>query len=106
MVVTSHPLAVEAGLETMRSGGNAVDAAVCAALVLGVVDPMSTSLGGDCFALVWDARSKIVRALNGSGRAPARASVDALRTAGHDAVPEDGILPVTVPGALHGYEEL
>lgn len=106
MVATSHPLAVEAALETMRQGGNAVDAAVCAALVLGVVDPMSTSLGGDCFALVWDARSRIVRGLNGSGRAPARASVDALRTAGHDAVPEEGILAVTVPGALHGYEEL
>lgn len=106
MVVTSHPLAVEAGLKVLREGGNAVDAAVAAAAVLGVVDPMSTGLGGDCFALVFQASDKSLHGINGSGAAPMAASIDALKALGHDCVPERGALSVTVPGAPHAWSQL
>jgi gamma-glutamyltranspeptidase/glutathione hydrolase len=105
MVVTSHPRAVEAGIAALREGGTAVDAAVRAAAVLGVVDPMSTGIGGDCFALVWDPATGLA-GINGSGRAPRAASLDALADLGHKKMPEDGILSVTVPGALHAWDAL
>ncbi|HJL01751.1 MAG TPA: gamma-glutamyltransferase family protein [Polyangiaceae bacterium LLY-WYZ-15_(1-7)] len=106
MVVSSHPLAVEAGLEALRAGGTAVDAAVAAAAVLGVVDPMSTSLGGDVFALVWDQDAKALHGYNGSGRAPAAATLEDLRRRGHATLPERGWLPVTVPGAVDAFDAL
>lgn len=106
MVVTSHPLAVRAGLDALEAGGSAVDAAVAAACVLGVVDPMSTSLGGDAFALVWDASDHTLHAYNGSGRAPAAASAAALRARGHATTPERGWASVTVPGALEAFDAL
>ncbi len=106
MVATSHPVAVRAAVETLRDGGHAVDAAIAAALVPGVVDPMSTSLGGDAFALVWDEPARSVHAINGSGRAPARASARELCARGHATMPELGILAVTVPGALAMFEDL
>ena len=103
MVATSQPLAAVAGLRAMMEGGNAVDAAVTAAAVLGVVEPMSTGVGGDMFALVWDNRDKKVLAINGSGRAPASSSLAELRAAGHTRMPEFGAYSVTVPGAVHGW---
>lgn len=106
MVATSHPLAVEAALDVMRAGGNAVDAAVCAAAVLGVVEPMSTGIGGDCFAMVWRPGDEVPLGLNGSGRAPMLAGLEDLRRRGHGAVPERGVLSVTVPGALHAWQTL
>ncbi|MCU0674287.1 MAG: gamma-glutamyltransferase, partial [Myxococcota bacterium] len=105
-VVTSHPRAVEAGVAALEAGGSAVDAAVAAACVLGVVDPMSTSLGGDCFAIVWDAAERTLHGFNGSGRAPALASADELRGRGLSAVPTRGWPSVTVPGALDAYARL
>jgi len=106
MVATSHPLAVDAAVDVLRNGGNAVDAAVCAAAVLGVVEPMSTGIGGDCFALCWRPGDRAPVALNGSGRAPVLASIDAAADRGHRSIPETGILPVTVPGALHAWQTL
>jgi gamma-glutamyltranspeptidase/glutathione hydrolase len=103
MVCTSQPLASSAGAQVLRQGGNAVDAAVCAAAVLGVVEPHSTGIGGDCFLLVWNAAEQKLYGLNGSGRAPAAASLEALGERGLDGMPMLGILPVTVPGALDAW---
>ncbi len=106
MAATSQPLAAVAGLRMMLQGGNAVDAAVAAAAVLNVVEPMSTGVGGDMFALVWNNRDKKVSAINGSGRAPAAASLQELRSKGFDWMPGSGVHTVTVPGAVHGWETL
>ena len=106
MVATSQPLAAVAGLRIMMQGGNAVDAAVATAAVLNVVEPVSTGVGGDMFALVWDNKEKKVLALNGSGRAPAAASLEELKSAGHQRMPGTGVHSITVPGAVHGWETL
>jgi gamma-glutamyltranspeptidase/glutathione hydrolase len=106
MVVTSQPLAVEAGLELLEAGGSAVDAAVAAAAVLTVVDPRSTGLGGDVFALCWQAGDRGPTGLASAGVAPAGLTMDALRRAGHATMPIDGPWSVTVPGAPAGWEAL
>jgi gamma-glutamyltranspeptidase/glutathione hydrolase len=105
MVCTSQPLASAAGVEMLRRGGNAVDAAVCAAAVLGVVEPFSTGIGGDCFMLIWNAAQRQLVGLNGSGRAPAGLSLDRLRNRGLNEVPVHGMLPVTIPGAVDAWCE-
>ncbi|MCE5333633.1 MAG: gamma-glutamyltransferase family protein [Desulfobacteraceae bacterium] len=97
MVATSQPLAAQAGLEILKKGGNAIDAAVAAAACLTVVEPTSNGIGGDAFALVWTG-SKIY-GLNSSGPAPKMLSLDALKRAGHKEMPRLGVSPVTVPGA-------
>ena len=106
MVATSQPLAAMAGLRILMDGGNAVDAAVATAAVLNVVEPESTGVGGDMFALVWDQKEKSVRALNGSGRAPGAASIDELKSQGHRTMPDSGPYSVAVPGTVHGWETL
>ncbi|HEX6207650.1 MAG TPA: gamma-glutamyltransferase [Actinomycetota bacterium] len=106
MVATSHPLGVDAGLGAIEAGGNAVDAAVAAAAVLAVVDPPSTGIGGDLFALVWPVGSPSPQALAAAGCAPAGLSVDALRDAGYGSMPGDGAWTVTVPGGVAGWAEL
>lgn len=102
-VATSQPLAAQAGLRILLAGGNAVDAAVATAAVLNVVEPVSTGIGGDMFALIWDGRH--LHSLNGSGRAPAALTVAWLQAQGLDQVPTFGPLPVTVPGAVDGWCE-
>ncbi len=106
MVATSQPLAAQAGLQTMLAGGNAVDAAVAAAAMLAVVEPTGTGMGGDCFALVYSAAMREVRALNGSGRAPAALDPARLRAAGWASMPQRGALTVTVPGAVEAWARL
>ena len=100
-VATSQPLAAQAGLRTLLAGGNAVDAAVATAAVLNVVEPVSTGIGGDMFALIWDGRR--LHSLNGSGRAPAALTLDWLHRQGLERVPTLGPLPVTVPGTVDGW---
>ena len=106
MVATSQPLAAMAGLRMLMNGGNAVDAAIASAAALNVVEPMSTGMGGDMFALVWNNQEKKVRAINGSGRAPQAASLQELREKGNHRMPDFGVHSITVPGAVHGWETL
>jgi gamma-glutamyltranspeptidase/glutathione hydrolase len=105
MVCASVPDASAAGVAMLARGGNAIDAAIAAAAVLCVVEPMMTGIGGDAFVLYAPAEGPLV-GLNGSGRAPAAATLDAYRARGLSAVPERGILSVTVPGAVHAWETL
>ncbi|HCI85900.1 MAG TPA: gamma-glutamyltransferase, partial [Dehalococcoidia bacterium] len=91
----------------LRDGGNAIDAAVATAAVLNVVEPMSTGIGGDMFALIWDKNERKVASLNGSGRQATAANVDDVRKAGFDSIPNnlDGShFAVSVPGTVHGWE--
>ena len=106
-VATSQPLAAQAGLQMLKDGGNAVDAAVATAAVLNVVEPTSTGIGGDMFALIWDKNERKVIALNGSGRQAAAANVDDVRKAGYDSIPNNGPgshFAVSVPGTVDGWE--
>ena len=104
-VVADHPLAAQAGADVLRRGGNAVDAAITMAAVLAVVRPHMNGLGGDAFLLLRDARSGRIRALNGSGRSAAATSIAAVRALGHDAMPQDGVHSVTVPGAVRAWSD-
>jgi gamma-glutamyltranspeptidase/glutathione hydrolase len=106
MVATSQPLAAVTGLRILMEGGNAVDAAIAAAAALNVVEPMSTGVGGDMFALVWDNKKKTVSALNGSGRAPAAANIDELTSKGLKAMPDTGVYSVATPGTVDGWQTL
>lgn len=106
MVATSQPLAAMAGVRVLLEGGNAVDGAVAAAAALSVVEPFYTGVGGDLFALVWMDGEKRVRALNGSGRAPGAASLDALKDRGLTEMPYLSPYSVTVPGTVDGWDTL
>jgi gamma-glutamyltranspeptidase/glutathione hydrolase len=104
MAATSHPLAsLTVAIETLKAGGNAVDAALAAAFVLGLAEPQMTGIGGDCFVLLKPAGSEDVIALNGSGRAPAGLSAEALRAKGHAKMPLHGVHAVTLPGAVDAF---
>lgn len=106
IVATSHPAAAEAGIEALRAGGTAADAAVAAAAVLCVVDPRSTGIGGDLFALYWKSGESPPAALEGAGPAPNLLSVDAVRRAGYDHMPKEGAWSVTVPGSVAAWAAL
>src|ERR687886_72398 len=99
-VAASEPLAAQAGLRILQEGGNAVDAAVAAAAVLNVVEPMMTGVGGDVFALVYLAERGELLGLNGSGRAPAAGAVESFARRGSTTMPGGGIQAATVPGAV------
>src|SRR5215468_8891039 len=100
---TSQPLASSVALGQLRAGGNAVDAAIAAAAVLGVVEPYNTGIGGDCFMLVWLERERKLYGLNGSGRAPLGATLEFFLGRGLREMPFGGMLTVTVPGALDAW---
>src|SRR5947199_4036164 len=104
MVATSQPLAVQAGLAVLQEGGNAVDAAIAANAALGLVEPMSCGVGGDLYALVWDARSKKLYGLNASGRSPYRATREYFASMRLAEIPDTGPLSRSVPGSVNGRE--
>src|SRR5262245_57076450 len=106
IVAAEHPLAAQAGAMVLANGGHAVDAAVAANAVMGLVAPMSNGIGGDLFALVYDARAGKLYGLNASGWAPTGLTVDLLRRRGITKMPDRGILSVTVPGAVEGWSQL
>jgi gamma-glutamyltranspeptidase/glutathione hydrolase len=106
MVATSHPLAARAGVDVLGAGGTAADAAVAAAAVLCVVDPRSTGIGGDAFALHWARGAREPLALAGAGPAPAGLTPEALTAAGFAAMPQLGPWAVTIPGAVSAWETL
>lgn len=106
MVATSQPLASAAALEVLRTGGNAVDAAIAASAVLGVTEPHMTGIGGDMFAIVWLAKEQKLVAINASGRAGSRMLRDTLIARGFRAGSQQGAMSVTVPGALAGWDLL
>ena len=106
MVATSHPLAAEAGIEILQKGGNAIDAAIAANAVLGVVEPMSCGIGGDLFAIVWDAKTKKLYGLNASGRSPYKINRQLLGDRGLKKIPGSGPLSWSVPGCVDGWQQL
>ncbi len=106
LIATSQPLASAAGLRVLQEGGNAIDAAVTAAAVLSVVEPTMNGIGGDLFAIVYDAKTKTVRGLNASGRAPAAATLEEFKRRKLDAIPYRGELSISVPGVVDGWNQL
>ena len=103
MVATSQPLAAQAGIDILKAGGNAIDAAIAVNAVLGVVEPMSCGIGGDLFAIVSEAGSDRLTGLNASGRAPHAATITYYRDRGHEYIPGSGPLSWSVPGCVDGW---
>ncbi len=106
MAATSHPLATQAALDILKNGGSAVDAAITANAVLGLMEPTGCGIGGDLFAIIWDADSQQLHGLNASGRSPKSLSREYFIEQGYDYIPSFGALPVSVPGAVDGWFEL
>ena len=106
VIATSHPLASTAGLAVLQEGGNAIDAAVTAAVVLNLVEPHASGIGGDMFAILWSAEEQKLIGLNASGRAGSLMTREEMLRRGHDRIPFRGAEPITVPGALSGWVAL
>lgn len=110
MVATSQPLATQIGLDILKNGGNAIDAAIAANAALGLMEPTGNGIGGDLYAIVWVAKEKKLYGLNASGRSPLGLSYDALKAEldklGRTSLPPHGVIPISVPGAIDGWFEL
>ncbi|MEL6974897.1 MAG: gamma-glutamyltransferase [Bacteroidota bacterium] len=106
MVATSHPLATQIGLDILKDGGNAIDAAIAANAALGLMEPTGCGIGGDLFAIVWDGKTKRLYGLNASGRSPQKLTLAYFEKEGMTKIPSLGPLPVSVPGAVDGWFEL
>src|SRR5262249_50760474 len=106
MVATSHPLAAQIGLDILKRGGNAVDAAIATNAALGLMEPMSCGVGGDLFAIVWDAKTQKLYGLNASGRSPYAATREFFKSKGLRDIPTSGPLSWSVPGCVDGWAEL
>ena len=106
MAATSQPLATQVAIEVLKQGGSAVDAAIAANAMLGLVEPTGSGVGGDLFAIVWSAKDKKLYGLNASGRSPKSLTLGKLKSLGLDYLPPLGPLPVSVPGAVDGWFEL
>lgn len=106
MVATSHPLATQVGLDILKQGGNAIDAAIAANAALGLMEPTGCGIGGDLFVILWDAKTQKLYGLNASGRSPKRLTLDYFEKKGLKNIPAYGPLPVSVPGAVDGWFEL
>ena len=106
MVASSQPLCTQVGLDILKAGGTAVDAAIATNACLGLMEPTGNGMGGDLFAIVWDAKSGKLHGLNASGRSPKSLSLEYFKEQGMDKIPAHGPLPVSVPGAVDGWFEL
>lgn len=106
MVATSHPLASGLALDVLKKGGTAIDAAIAANALLGLVEPTGNGIGGDIFAIVWDAETKKLYGLNGSGRSPQALTAAYFKEKGLSKIPAYGALSVSVPGCVNGWYEL
>lgn len=106
MAATSQPLATQVALDIMQAGGNAIDAAIAANAVLGLVEPTGNGIGGDLFAIIWDAENGELLGLNASGRSPQSLTLDYFIDNGYSAIPARGVLPLSVPGAVDGWFEM
>ncbi len=106
MVATSQPLATQVGLDILKKGGSAVDAAIAANAALGLMEPTGCGMGGDLFAIVWDAKTQQLYGLNASGRSPKSLTLAYFKEKGMKKIPSHGPLPVSVPGAVDGWFEL
>ncbi len=106
MAATSQPLATQVALDILKSGGNAIDAAIAANAMLGLVEPTGNGIGGDLFALIWVAKEKKLYGLNASGRSPYALTLDHFKKNGYTKIPPHGPLPVSVPGCVDGWFEM
>ncbi|NPE08429.1 MAG: gamma-glutamyltransferase [Asgard group archaeon] len=103
VVASSQPLAVQAGIDILKKGGNAIDAAIAVATTLNIVEPMSCGIGGDAFALIFSKKDNKLHSLNASGWAPKNLSIDYFEEKGMDKIPELGLEAVSIPGAVSGF---
>lgn len=106
MAATSQPLATQIALDILKQGGNAIDAAIAANAALGLVEPTGSGIGGDLYAIVWDAKTQTLHGLNASGRSPKSLTLQYFKDKGMTSIPAYGPLPVSVPGAVDGWFEL